>query len=230
MSRPKPPAPPAPEAASERSGGRRRRVRSLAAEEARLWAEVTRSLTPLRRRERDRAAGGDGATNPAAATAAPATPDPGAEAGEGAAQRPAPRHGKGSHDTLPMKRRIPDLAGFTRRDLRQLTTGRQTIEARLDLHGLRQAEAHTALRGFLAQCQDQGLRHVLVITGKGADTNREEALFGEREPGVLKRLTPFWLAEPGLRGIVAGFTEAPLRHGGAGALYVRLRGRRPDDN
>jgi DNA-nicking Smr family endonuclease len=225
MSRPKPPADPVPEAARERQPGRRR-GRTLAAEEARLWAEVTKSLTPLRRPKRTQ----PGTPELSSAAAASDAAVPAAKAGDGAAARtPAPRHGKGSHDTLPVKRRIPDLAGFTRRDLRQLTTGRQSIEARLDLHGLRQAEAHTALRGFLAQCQDQGLKHVLVITGKGGEYNREEALFGEREPGVLKRLAPFWLAEPGLRGIVAGFTEAPLRHGGAGALYVRLRSRRGAD-
>jgi DNA-nicking Smr family endonuclease len=40
---------------------------------------------------------------------------------------------------------------------------------------------------------------------------------------VLKRNVPRWLAEPELAAIVVGYTEAAVRHGGAGALYVQLR-------
>ena len=41
--------------------------------------------------------------------------------------------------------------------------------------------------------------------------------------GVLKRMVPHWLRLPELRGIVIGFESASVRHGGEGALYVRLR-------
>jgi DNA-nicking Smr family endonuclease len=65
---------------------------------------------------------------------------------------------------------------------------------------------------------------VLVITGKGAQSE-EPAMFAEcvRPRGVLRRSVPRWLAEPDLRGLVVSFTEASPRHGGTGALYVRLR-------
>jgi DNA-nicking Smr family endonuclease len=53
---------------------------------------------------------------------------------------------------------------------------------------------------------------VLVITGKGA--------LGD---GVLRRRTPEWLAEPPLRSVVAGVSEAHRARGGAGALYVALK-------
>jgi hypothetical protein len=46
-----------------------------------------------------------------------------------------------------------------------------------------------------------------------------------RETGVLRRLVPHWLREPDLRSTVLGFEEAGPGHGGAGALYVRLRRR-----
>jgi DNA-nicking Smr family endonuclease len=58
---------------------------------------------------------------------------------------------------------------------------------------------------------------VLVITGKGI-----------RGDGVLRRLTPEWLAAPHLRAVVAGISEAHRRHGGEGALYIALK-RRPLD-
>ena len=58
---------------------------------------------------------------------------------------------------------------------------------------------------------------MLVITGKGA---RGE---GAGERGVLKRQVPHWLALPEFRALVIGFEDAGVKHGGAGALYVRLR-------
>jgi DNA-nicking Smr family endonuclease len=65
---------------------------------------------------------------------------------------------------------------------------------------------------------------VLVITGKGpAGQDSEIRPFGAPERGVLKRLVPKWLAETELGALVTGYSTAKARHGGAGALYVRLR-------
>jgi DNA-nicking Smr family endonuclease len=104
--------------------------------------------------------------------------------------------------------------------LRQrLRRGRTDIDSAVDLHGLRQDEAHRRLRGFLAEAQRDGAKVVLVITGKGRGA--EDA--HEAPYGVLRRAVPQWLREPDLRGLVIGFEEATLTHGGAGALYVRVR-------
>ncbi len=58
----------------------------------------------------------------------------------------------------------PALNEFDRKAARRLRQGSIEIEARIDLHGMRQAEAHTALRRFLMSCHRRGLRWVLVIT------------------------------------------------------------------
>ena len=57
---------------------------------------------------------------------------------------------------------------------------------------------------------------MIVVTGKGRASSWMD------EPGVLRRLAPHWLRAPDLRAVVLGFEEA-ARHGGAGALYVRLQ-------
>ena len=95
---------------------------------------------------------------------------------------------------------------------RRLTRERDPIDLRLDLHGLDQDRARAVLTGFLLRAQDDGVRAVLVITGKGYQGD-----------GVLRRRTPEWLAEPPLRAVVAGVSEAGRRHGGEGALYVALK-------
>lgn len=125
-------------------------------------------------------------------------------------------------------RSAPRQPEFDRREARHIARGRLEIEARLDLHGLRQNEAHRRLLGFLRSAHDQGLRYVLVITGKGGFDGDMHALpFHEtldRSPrGVLRRIVPMWLEEPSLSSIVLSYREAATQHGGAGALYVRLR-------
>jgi DNA-nicking Smr family endonuclease len=128
-------------------------------------------------------------------------------------------------------KKVPPLADFNRKSARKLRSGQVEIEARIDLHGMRQSEAHTALRRFVLHCHSQDRRWVLVITGKGAPADRQRALhgfegaWGEPERGVLRRNVPRWLAEPDLRAIVVSYTTAAIQHGGEGALYLQLRSR-----
>jgi DNA-nicking Smr family endonuclease len=126
------------------------------------------------------------------------------------------------------KTAAPAPAAFDKRHARKIATGKVEIEGRLDLHGLRESEAHVRLRGFLRQAQAQGKRTVLVITGKGREGDDDPTSpydFGhDRSPrGVLKRNVPRWLAGPDLSPLVVSFTTAHTRHGGEGALYVHLR-------
>lgn len=98
--------------------------------------------------------------------------------------------------------------------VRKLAKGRLPIDGRIDLHGLTQSEAHNLLFGFLARAHERGLRHVLVITGKGASRGSE---------GALKRAVPVWLTKPEFRFLISGHEDAARGHGGEGALYIRLR-------
>jgi DNA-nicking Smr family endonuclease len=91
---------------------------------------------------------------------------------------------------------------------------REPLAARIDLHGMTHDQARRSLTAFMTRAHDQGWRSVLVITGKGA--------LGD---GVLRRHAPDWLAQPPLRPMVAGISQAHRRHGGEGALYVALKRR-----
>jgi DNA-nicking Smr family endonuclease len=101
--------------------------------------------------------------------------------------------------------------GLDRRSAERLRRGERAIEARLDLHGMTQEEAHRALDAFVARAADGGKRCVLVITGKS---------------GVLRAAVPRWLNETPNRARLLAFSPAQPRHGGAGALYLLLRRRR----
>ncbi len=106
---------------------------------------------------------------------------------------------------------------------RKLRRGRAAIDGTIDLHGLRQAEAHAVLTAFILQSRERGHRCVLVITGKGTKGERAESPYEAPGPGILRTRLRQWLAEPPLRGLVFGIEEAHPRHGGAGAFYVFIR-------
>ncbi len=115
---------------------------------------------------------------------------------------------------------MPPLAPLERRLKQRVARGRERIDARIDLHGMTQSEAHAALFDFLQRVRADGGRIALVVTGKGgARGARADAV----ERGVLKRQVPNWLSLPQFRSLILGFDEASIGHGGQGALYVRLR-------
>jgi DNA-nicking Smr family endonuclease len=176
-------------------------MRRLSDEEIALWAEVAKTVA--RRR---------GAGLPAAAELQPTPTSPEAAAAPARAPTGAPRKPPG----------MPPLAPLERRLKRDLSRGRAAIDSAIDLHGMNQAQAHHALRGFLVHMQAQGAKLVIVVTGKGG---RAAAPVWFDESGVLRRLVPQWLREADMRGVVLGFEEAGRAHGGAGAHYVRLRRR-----
>lgn len=107
----------------------------------------------------------------------------------------------------------PAPAPLETRLRRRLARGAADVDARIDLHGMTQERAHRMLLGFLRQSRARGHRLVLVITGKG----------GTEPRGVLRRVVPLWLGEAAFREIVIGYENASRRHGGEGALYVRIR-------
>ncbi len=110
-----------------------------------------------------------------------------------------------------------DTADMDRRLAQRFRRGQLSIDARYDLHGMRQHEAHEALNGFLAQAQGRGCRCILVITGKGQRAPLEE------RTGVLKAQLPRWLNEAPNRGRVLAVTTAQPKHGGEGAFYILLK-------
>jgi len=171
-------------------------ARKLKPDEARLWSHVASTVKPR-----------PGKTLPPPETeaarpkidpkAAPAHLPVAATAAKPARPRPTPP---------------PDPIEPGRK--RRIVRGRDPLEARIDLHFMTHDRARAALEAFLLRAHAEGLREVLVITGKGT--------FGE---GILRRQTPEWLAAPPLRAIVAGISKADRRHGGEGALYVALKGK-----
>lgn len=177
-------------------------------DDAALWERVASTAAPLKK---SRAAAPRPLALPRAKPPAPVSRKP---------AQPLPKP-EAKSATKPVS--LPSGGALDRQVARKLDTGKLAVEGRLDLHGMKQREAHAALRRFLKSAQAKGHRHVLVITGKGADRTASRSFYEEAERGVLRQAVPQWLRLPDLAPIVVEFSVAPRRLGGEGALYVRLR-------
>jgi DNA-nicking Smr family endonuclease len=163
------------------------RGRGLSDEDRTVWETVTRKIKPLQSARR--------------APIAPAT--------SAAPRKPAvPKIGPTSSTNPAQSPSAPPLAPLTRREKQRVARGHDAIDARLDLHGHTQTEAHGELLRFLRRASAQEKRLVLVITGKS---------------GILRREVPRWLALPEFRQLVIALEPATTKHGGEVALYVRVR-------
>ncbi|MEA3536849.1 Smr/MutS family protein [Rhizobium sp. CC-YZS058] len=172
--------------------------KTLSPEDRVLWSKVARSTRALPGRM-EQIATWEEPMEPQAArsTAAPAKLSP---PGTAIRLSPAPEAPRRHH---PLEKPVK----------RKLARGHLPIDARIDLHGLAQSEAHGLLLHFLLTAHERGLRHVLVITGKGTSMGSE---------GALKRAVPLWFSLPEFRPLISSHEPAARNHGGEGALYVRL--------
>lgn len=163
----------------------------LTDEERDLWQQATKDVTPLPKKR---------LAKPAASQAV----------------LPAPRKKIKPSPVLPAPNPAPTLSkgGIDTSTAAKVKRGEFAIDGRIDLHGMTLAEAHVRLTAFIESSCRQGLRCLLVITGKG----RREA----GQPTIQKE-APRWLAHSQLAGRILMISSAQPRHGGKGALYVLLR-------
>lgn len=178
----------------------RRPHRELTEDELTLWRHVTRNV---------KAHAGVRRVDPAPQTARHPSPD--LDQLRVAPASPRPR---ASSSPGPLVAGV--TAGIDRRTARRFTRGQMSIDARLDLHGLTVAEAHTAVGRFIRRAAAAGHRCVLIVTGKG----------GPEKPGRIRGESAYWLSEASLRPLILAIQPARPEHGGGGALYVLLKRQR----
>ena len=168
-------------------------------DEARLFRDAVRGVTPLRQRP-----------------AAPRAPGARPHARFARAERAAVLReslGTGGAD--------PELAGgeelvfhrphVARAVLRKLRRGAYRMQREIDLHGLSVTQAKHALREFLLAALAQQVRCVRIVHGKGLRSGHRGPVLKTAVSGVLRRT-----------GAVLAYVSARPVDGGTGALYVLL--------
>lgn len=187
-------------------------ARRLDPEEAALWRRVVASVRPLpgKRRALPHPAPLPPVTHlPGAGTARPLPPR---------ALPAAPAPSRPVRPPAPLEQATLD-GGWDRR----LAGGRLVPDRVVDLHGLTLEGAHDRVRHEVRAARADGLRVVLLVTGRppraGPDGGRR---------GLIRGQVMHWLAAGDLADAIAAVRPAHSRHGGAGALYLVLRRNRAE--
>ncbi|MEN9855768.1 MAG: hypothetical protein RLZZ157_894 [Pseudomonadota bacterium] len=185
------------------------RRRDLSPDELLLWGKVAKTVRPYQ---------------PLPEVARAAEPSPEIPASPAVVAKPKRAPLASGKPAPPVKAApkppVADVSGH-----KQVRRGKLSIDARIDLHGMRQHEAHAALIALVASTRAAHGRTILVVTGKGQRLDRHED-FMEPQRGVMRRRLPDWLNGHGLREHIAGFASAHPRDGGEGAYYVVLKSNR----
>ena len=191
-----------------------RKPRGLRPDEEALWQQVARTATPLSEKP---------VTNsliqppkPKTPVVAPKVPIPAFQVGSKTATAPA------RHDLAPsVSHRVAATPlRMNKRTFGRMKRGKEAPEGRIDLHGMTAAAAHVALTAYLLRSFSEGKRLVLVITGKGRQSNEAGPI--PTPTGILRHQLPDWISQPPLNQIVLQIAQSHQRHGGSGAFYVYL--------
>jgi DNA-nicking Smr family endonuclease len=121
---------------------------------------------------------------------------------------------------LPQKKQIRALnvdlpVDIDKRTFERLKKGRLPLEDSFDFHGIGFHDAHYKLIKLIEGWQENGKRCVLIITGKGSRTPKDQK--------TIRDAFPDWLNDPLLRNKILAYTKAQPKHGGSGAFYLLLR-------
>ncbi|ATE66898.1 Smr/MutS family protein [Rhizorhabdus dicambivorans] len=181
--------------------------RRLDPDEKALWHKVTATVRPIARRS---------AKAPPVVTAAE-TP---------AAPMPAPKRGRVPPIRLPaatpVAQQKPLADGLDGGWDKRIRRGATQPDWTVDLHGHSLDSARRLLDGMLDQAVAEGIRVILLITGK-PPREEDRNLDGRPRRGLIRASIGAWLQSSRHAGRIAAVRNAHPRHGGQGALYVILR-------
>ena len=193
------------------------RKKSLNHDDASIWKKVAETVTPIMRQRFGVGATDDDETISKKAKTALPKPKP-VTLEPSLARKPDLKtplnaiSARKNPGLIPADLDTAGYGGISRAGARSIKSGQSGYTSKIDLHGLSREKAQIKLRQFLQRSARDGHRHVLVITGKGAEGK-----------GVIRSYFPVWLNEAPLSDLVIAYCQAQPKDGGSGAWYVNLR-------
>jgi DNA-nicking Smr family endonuclease len=177
---------------AEEQKAKSQKIKEMSEEDKELWAQYTQSLQPLD------------------VVLAPASPDDEENLPKEIVEKPSI-----SAKTQVRALNIDMPVDIDKRTFERLKKGRLPFDDTFDFHGVGFHEAHYKLVKLIEQWQDNGKRCILIITGKGSRTPKDQK--------TIRDAFPDWLNDPLLRNKILAYTKAQPKHGGSGAFYLLLR-------
>ena len=93
-----------------------------------------------------------------------------------------------------------------------------------DFHGFSLDEANKTINKLIKDSYKNGVRKLVVVTGKGIHSDNEKNPYTSRDFGILKYSMPEYIKkDPELMKLINEIKEADLADGGSGAFYIFLK-------
>ena len=98
---------------------------------------------------------------------------------------------------------------------------------KLDLHGFSLDEANKTVKNFIIKSFNGGYQKLLIVTGKGLRSKSYQNPYLSEKFSVLKYSVPEYIQNnENLNSKVIKITEANLKEGGEGAIYIFLKSKK----
>ena len=94
----------------------------------------------------------------------------------------------------------------------------------IDLHGYTLEEANIAIEKFILQSYKQNIKKLIVVTGKGLHSNKENDPYVSKDMSILKYSVPEFINNNNkLMSLIVEMKDAKIEDGGSGAFYIYLK-------
>tara|TARA_B100001027_G_C16145179_1_gene275480 strand:- start:259 stop:678 length:420 start_codon:yes stop_codon:yes gene_type:complete len=93
-----------------------------------------------------------------------------------------------------------------------------------DFHGFSLEEANKTINKLIKDSYKNGIRKLVVVTGKGIHSDNEKNPYISKDLGILKYSMPEYIKNtPELMKLINEIKEADITDGGSGAFYIFLK-------
>ena len=94
----------------------------------------------------------------------------------------------------------------------------------IDLHGFSLENANKIVEGFINNSYQDGIKKIIVVTGKGTRSKTANNPYLSRDLSILKHSVPeFIKSNSSLMNKIKQISEANIEDGGSGAFYIYFK-------
>ena len=95
---------------------------------------------------------------------------------------------------------------------------------KFDLHGYSLEEANSKVESLINESYKNGVRKLVIITGKGLHSENEKNPYVSKNLGILKFSVPDYIKKNSeLMSKILNISDAEMEDGGTGAFYIFLK-------
>ena len=95
---------------------------------------------------------------------------------------------------------------------------------KFDLHGYSIDKANSKIEELILKCLKEGIREILIITGKGIHSKNEENVYVSKDFSKLQSTIPNFIKNnSSINSNISSINVAPEELGGNGALVIKLK-------